>query len=711
MPTRFPKSSLAGVALLLAWAAAVARPDPPPADPANDPLPDGAKVRYGVTRPILRTNPAVGLVPPGYTNFLAPTMAGGVRRYDLGTGKPLEKALDAGGLVGPGQVFVSADGKRAAVCRPGTVGVVDAATGRLLMTVQPPEGVVLAGTPAAALSADGSVLAYGGRAVNGKGEVVVWDVPRNELLARFETVQAPPVFPTLSADGRTLVTYGPPLRAPTLAPAAPAALPPAPDPDAARTAQVWDVPNIKEMFRARVPGMGGLVVAAAFSPDAGRVALSAGDGPVDVWDVKTGKRVHTLLGRKAQGVRVAYSPDGKTIASVGPDYRIQRWAADGTPVGVTDPPPGMLVAQVTGLAFADNERAVAWMTAAQFCVAWEAPTGRLLSPLTEHIAPIWSIAIPDVGKEPGGPKDLFTSGVDGFVFRWNYPTGAVNEGITLHPARIPGQPLIRPVVKLSADATLATWARTPAEVFTMDTGADVFCIPPPSTPPAQSAVMPSDDGTKVVTVSRQPERGRAGACDVWDLRTQRRMTELEIPSSTTVPIPSVSPSGTRMVVATSTWRPEAEAAVLLVTGWDLKGGRQLAEVVDATASGQLFVTAVDDTTAVLSTGGGRLWAVDYAAGRVGLEIDKLPTRGEAAVYSPAVVSPDGKRIATGVVGDQIEDYGVRVYDWPAGKLTHTFTGHLGPVTALRFSPDGQSLASGAQDASVILWDLTKPRKK
>jgi WD40 repeat protein len=50
----------------------------------------------------------------------------------------------------------------------------------------------------------------------------------------------------------------------------------------------------------------------------GERGLSAGDGPVDLWDMRSGKRLHTLLGRKGQGVRVAISPDAKTVASVGP---------------------------------------------------------------------------------------------------------------------------------------------------------------------------------------------------------------------------------------------------------------------------------------------------------------------------------------------------------------------------------------------------------
>jgi hypothetical protein len=53
---------------------------------ANDSLPKGAKIRLGVSRPILRSNPGVALVPPKFTDFLAPTITGGARRYDLATG-------------------------------------------------------------------------------------------------------------------------------------------------------------------------------------------------------------------------------------------------------------------------------------------------------------------------------------------------------------------------------------------------------------------------------------------------------------------------------------------------------------------------------------------------------------------------------------------------------------------------------------------------
>jgi WD40 repeat protein len=702
MPVRRLKLPLVGTALLLAVAVfAAQRPNP-----ADDPLPKGATVRFGVSRPILRKGPGVALLPPDYTNFLAPTMTGGVRRYDLGTGRPLQK----GPPVGPGQVVVSADGKRAAVARPGALTVVEVATGKQLLAVRPPEGVIIVGTPGVSLSADGKVLAYGSRGRDGKGAVVVWGLDNDVALAQVETAQAAPVYPTLSADGKTLVTHGPPAPAPKLSDGNPAPPPKAPrspaaPPDALRTAQVWEVASGKELFKARVTGMGGMVVAAALSPDGELLAVSAGDGPVDLWEVKTGKRLKTLLGRKGQGVRVAFSPNGQSVASVGPDYRIQRWATDGKPLGVSEPPANVLVAQLTGLTFTDNERAIAWMTSALFAVAWESPTGKLLSPEMDHLAAVRSIAFPDDGKAP------LSSGYDARVLRWDRATGQLNETLPVHPARIPGQPIVGPVVTLSADGSRATWLRPLSEVFDMANGEHLFCVPPPSSPPAPTTSTLSPDGMKLITLSRQTAAKRTGSCVVWDLATEQRVAEFDIPATATPAAPgaALSPSGDRIVIVTTRVAATGRQALIL-TGFDLKTGKKLGEVEDASAlAGTVTVTVAvaNDTEAVVASSLGRVWAVDYVKGQPAKEFDRLPVRGEPPVHGPVAFSPDGKRFATGVVGEPFTTYGVRVYDWPRGQALHTFIGHVGPVTALRFTPDGNYLASGAQDTSVLLWDLRK----
>lgn len=694
------------LALVTVATVAFAQPRPKEPDPADDPLPDGAKVRFGISRPILRGNPHVGLVGPKFNDFLAPTLEGGVRRYNLGTGRPLND-----GPVGPGRVVVCADGKRAAVCTVGRLSVIDVPTGKSLLAVRPPEGVVLVGVPGAALSSDGKLLAYAGRGKDGRGDVVVWDVDKNALVTLVETAINYPVSPLLSPNGATLVTHGPPVARITVPRMDPGQPPPPPEPkanvdDVMRTAQVWEVASGQELFRARVTGMGGAVVSSAFSGDGNTVALSCADGPVDLWDVNTGKRTQTLLGRKAMGVKVAISPDGKTVAAVAPDYRIQRWNSDGKALGVTDPPPAILVDEISGLAFSDNEKVVGWQTQAQFCVAWEAPTGRLLSPLSEHIAAIRSISNPIDGK------DLYTSGDDARVFRWDFVTGQPNEQIILHPARIPGQPLIRPIVNVSADATRASGIRGPVEAFEMANGTDLFVVPPPSAPPAFQSHYVSPDAGKVINVCRPADIKRNGAAVVWDLTTERRVVEVEIPPSTQAPRASMNAEGTRLVVLTHTRDAATGQQAVLVTAWDVKTGKKVGDVSDPTALDTTHVTAIGESQAVLVSRTGRLWSVDYAAGKVGRDMDKLPQNaGEIAVYGPVCFSPDGKLFASGIHGPKNETYGVRVYEWPSGKPVRTYIGHVAAVMAMRFTPDSKYVMSGSQDTSVLLWDLSRVPKE
>ncbi|PYI03229.1 WD40 repeat-like protein [Aspergillus sclerotiicarbonarius CBS 121057] len=64
-------------------------------------------------------------------------------------------------------------------------------------------------------------------------------------------------------------------------------------------------------------------------------------------------------------------------------------------------------------------------------------------------------------------------------------------------------------------------------------------------------------------------------------------------------------------------------------------------------------------------------------------------------------SPDGRLLASGA-----NDRTIKLWDVSTSTLQQTLEGHNGYVESIAFSPDGRQLASGSADSTVKLWDLT-----
>jgi WD40 repeat protein len=69
------------------------------------------------------------------------------------------------------------------------------------------------------------------------------------------------------------------------------------------------------------------VTGVAYSPDGKRLATSGWDSTVKVWDPATGKEVLTLKGHKDYVRTVCFSPDGKRLASASGDKTVRVWDA------------------------------------------------------------------------------------------------------------------------------------------------------------------------------------------------------------------------------------------------------------------------------------------------------------------------------------------------------------------------------------------------
>ncbi len=76
---------------------------------------------------------------------------------------------------------------------------------------------------------------------------------------------------------------------------------------------VWAADTGQELFT--LDGHTDIVSSVAFSPDGKRIASASGDRTVKMWDAATGQQMLSLNGHSYAALSVAFSPDGSRLAS------------------------------------------------------------------------------------------------------------------------------------------------------------------------------------------------------------------------------------------------------------------------------------------------------------------------------------------------------------------------------------------------------------
>ncbi|MFQ6021194.1 MAG: protein kinase [Acidiferrobacterales bacterium] len=157
------------------------------------------------------------------------------------------------------------------------------------------------------------------------------------------------------------------------------------------------------------------VHAVAFSPDGKTLASASYDRTIRLWNVATGT-LHRILRGHDRGINsVAYSTDGKWLASAGDDGTVRLWdASTGRPWGLFEGP-GYAVYTV---AFSPNGTQLAAGGKDRSVFVWNVSNGELLYTLDGHRDDIQAVAFSTDGRT------LASGGADKTVRLWDLGSGS-----------------------------------------------------------------------------------------------------------------------------------------------------------------------------------------------------------------------------------------------------------------------------------------------
>jgi WD40 repeat protein len=434
----------------------------------------------------------------------------------------------------------------------------------------------------------------------------------------------------------------------------------------------------------------------AYSADGKRLASGNGhDGTIRVWNVETGEEVTHFTQPGVRILSICFSPDGGRLVSGGWDGPVKVWElASGTAVvSFQADPQG-----VTRVAFSPDGKHLA-TGGTEGAKLWDSATGKLVSSRPGQSG---RVAFSPDGK-------LLAVSASEMVVLWEVATGKDVRLVQGHQKQISDvafSPDGRRLVSGGWDRLVIVW--------------DVATGRPDLTLKGHTGLVEgvafSSDGLEVASY------GREGTVKLWKTVGATDSVHLETPPN--------EGSGFRPAFNRDRSLEACGTIRCQIKVFDLSTGKE--RVTLAGHDRPLRCVGFSPDGVYLASGAGgfgygpdgkllndspgevKVW--DLATGR---EVVKLagPPEEELAV----MFSPDGKRLAAGAKGGRRGIAGGDLRVWEVGTWHQLWTvgprdqqqnpdGLRGEVGSLALSPDGKRLATGDQAFEVRLWDLERGRE-
>ena len=449
------------------------------------------------------------------------------------------------------------------------------------------------------------------------------------------------------------------------------------------------------------------VTSVSFNANGTLLAAGINNGTIELWNAVTGE-LHKVLEDHEESVssdismRVSFSPDGNILASESTYSEVHLWDVA---TGELHKTLGQH-SQGANMSFSPNGSIIATYNNAGELHLWDVATGELHKTfekqpqITNNWAPINISFSPDgsmlaIGAGEGVADNTLPSGT-GAVYVWDVVTGTLRNILEGHTSPVR-------CVSFSPDGrTLAAGS--------------VYYVPeiPMHEPTADPLIPLPPLGDPIPPRNLQPLGPETGELYLWDVVTGQQKKNLTKHNDNFYSV-RFSPDGNTLAAGIA----GLHGTVRL---WDIATGEESrAQLAPTDGGGIVYSVCFSPDGNTLVTGSG---ISDYDLDLVGIEWDNwveseyryrsgavrswdtstgqsglIFKQRTANIYSVRF-SPDGQLLAS---GDQ--NGLVHLWDFNTGTLISTLKGHVGAVYSVHFSPEGSTLITGSDDGTVLLWEI------